>query len=205
MLFTRDGFEGVSMDDIAGQAGVSKATLYSRFASKEALFEGVVRARVESHPVVVPPDLSDRGDFRRTLESFGHRLMAILTHPGVRAMHRLLITHREQHPELLAIVHRNGPRRMQEEVAALLRRGHELGHVRVPDAMLAADQLVSMWKGMAQVAMEMGIAGPRTPAEGKRHVRACTGVLLRAYAVGEKSCAREGAVARDAAKVGRTE
>lgn len=181
-LFLRDGFEGVSMDDIAARAGVSKATVYSHFVSKESLFEGVVRARVESFPVVVPPDLSDRAAFRRAIESFGHRLLSILTNPGVHGMHRLLMAHRERHPELLAIVHRNGPRRMQTEVAALLTRGHEMGHLDVPDAMLAADQLLSMWKGMAHVALEMGVAGPRSAAEGRRHVKACTEVLFRAYA-----------------------
>lgn len=174
------------MEQIALEAGVSKATLYSHFDSKEALFEGMVRARIESYPVIVPPDLSDPGDFRHALEAYGHRLMSILTSPQVHIMHRLLMTHRERHPELLAIVHRNGPQRMHNEVAALLRRGHEAGHVNVPDAMLAADQLVSMWKGMAHVAMEMGIAGPRTPAQARRHVKVCADVLMKAYARGAR-------------------
>lgn len=37
-LFTRDGFEGVSVDQIAEQAGVAKGAVYHHFPSKEAIF-----------------------------------------------------------------------------------------------------------------------------------------------------------------------
>ena len=37
-VFMRDGYEGASVDDIAREAGVSKATLYSYFPDKRVLF-----------------------------------------------------------------------------------------------------------------------------------------------------------------------
>lgn len=37
-VFLRDGFEGASVDDIAREAGVSKATLYAYFPDKRVLF-----------------------------------------------------------------------------------------------------------------------------------------------------------------------
>ena len=43
-VFLRDGFEGASVDDIAREAGVSKATLYSYFPDKRLLFQEVARA-----------------------------------------------------------------------------------------------------------------------------------------------------------------
>jgi AcrR family transcriptional regulator len=42
-LFARDGFEAVSMQAIADEAGVSKPVLYSCYASKEELFEELLR------------------------------------------------------------------------------------------------------------------------------------------------------------------
>ena len=36
-LFSRHGFEGVSMRAVANEAGVSKSNIYHHFASKEAL------------------------------------------------------------------------------------------------------------------------------------------------------------------------
>ncbi|MEZ5686188.1 MAG: helix-turn-helix domain-containing protein, partial [Paracoccaceae bacterium] len=42
-VFLRDGFEGASVDDIAREAGVSKATLYSYFPDKRLLFMEVAK------------------------------------------------------------------------------------------------------------------------------------------------------------------
>lgn len=44
--FLACGFEGTSCEDIARAAGASKATLYARYANKEALFEAVVQRHV---------------------------------------------------------------------------------------------------------------------------------------------------------------
>ena len=42
-IFMRDGFEGASVDEIAREAGVSKATLYSYFPDKRLLFMEVAK------------------------------------------------------------------------------------------------------------------------------------------------------------------
>jgi TetR/AcrR family transcriptional repressor of mexJK operon len=41
-LFTTQGFDGTSMDAIAGLAGVSKLTVYSHYRDKERLFVAAV-------------------------------------------------------------------------------------------------------------------------------------------------------------------
>ncbi|MES2551318.1 MAG: helix-turn-helix domain-containing protein, partial [Pseudomonadota bacterium] len=46
-IFMRDGFERASVDDIAREAGVSKATIYAYFPDKQLLFLEV--ARCECH------------------------------------------------------------------------------------------------------------------------------------------------------------
>ncbi len=44
--FSERGFAATRLEDVAARAGVSKATVYLYFESKEALFEAVVRAAV---------------------------------------------------------------------------------------------------------------------------------------------------------------
>ena len=44
-VFHDKGFDGASMNDIARVAGVSKGTLYARYASKEPLFRAVLQER----------------------------------------------------------------------------------------------------------------------------------------------------------------
>jgi len=43
-LFTRQGFHGTNIREIAERAGVSQGAIYTYYSSKEAIFEGLVRA-----------------------------------------------------------------------------------------------------------------------------------------------------------------
>ena len=40
-MFLAEGFDRTSLDQIAQRAGVSKQTIYSHFADKEALFKAI--------------------------------------------------------------------------------------------------------------------------------------------------------------------
>jgi AcrR family transcriptional regulator len=46
-LFMRYGFRSVTMDEIAGQTGISKKTLYQFFEDKDALVEAVMHSELE--------------------------------------------------------------------------------------------------------------------------------------------------------------
>jgi AcrR family transcriptional regulator len=70
-LFARDGFEAVSMQAIADEAGVSKPVLYSCYASKEELFEELMRREerklwhMVEDSVPAPGALGDKEDLLR--------------------------------------------------------------------------------------------------------------------------------------------
>ncbi|MBP1880513.1 hypothetical protein A6R70_21580 [Agrobacterium rubi] len=48
-LFLAQGFERTSIDQIATTARVAKRTLYARFADKEAVFDAVVKRRIDNN------------------------------------------------------------------------------------------------------------------------------------------------------------
>src|SRR3954463_4560855 len=62
-VFTEKGFHGATMLDVAGRARASKATLYARYAGKEALFAALMawatRQGCESLEVIVPDEKLD--------------------------------------------------------------------------------------------------------------------------------------------------
>lgn len=49
LLFSRDGFDGSTMSQIARESGMSLKALYGVFPSKEELFEAVIADRYEQH------------------------------------------------------------------------------------------------------------------------------------------------------------
>lgn len=104
--FLACGFEGTSCEDIARAAGASKATLYARYANKEALFEAVVRRHVATlqTPVETIPALPLQGRLRHVGQGIlGHALQT-----DTLAMMRLVIATSNRTPLLAAEVNRIG-------------------------------------------------------------------------------------------------
>ena len=78
-VFAEFGFEGASMDQLAAAANTTRPTLYSRFGSKEALYERIVRdaADVFATSILrsydVPSELSVHDTVNRTVTAwFGY-------------------------------------------------------------------------------------------------------------------------------------
>ena len=61
-LFREDGFRGVTIEGVAGRAGVGKASVYRRYPTREALVVDAVRIRL-----CLIHDLVDTGDLRADL------------------------------------------------------------------------------------------------------------------------------------------
>jgi AcrR family transcriptional regulator len=104
--FLACGFEGTSCEDITRAAGASKATLYARYANKEALFEAVVRRHVATlqTPAETIPDLPLRGRLRHV----GQGILEHALQPETLAMMRLVIATSNRTPLLAAEVNRIG-------------------------------------------------------------------------------------------------
>jgi AcrR family transcriptional regulator len=70
-VFGRRGFHGVSMDDVAKEAGVTKPILYDHFSSKEALYLSLLDADAEALEERIRSALSaPTGNRERIRQSF---------------------------------------------------------------------------------------------------------------------------------------
>ena len=76
--FLAAGFGAVSMDAIAREAGVSKATVYAHFAGKEELFGAVIGRECERYFARVSADELDPLDVRGSLTVLGRRFLDLL-------------------------------------------------------------------------------------------------------------------------------
>lgn len=96
-LFLRDGFLATSMDAVTREAGVSKATVYAHFESKEKLFECLMRDGSEDALRSIPPLVRRGGDPATELLAFFEPLLALIFEGGY-AWNRMIIAEAERHP-----------------------------------------------------------------------------------------------------------
>jgi TetR/AcrR family transcriptional regulator len=69
-LFSSLGYEGVSMRQIAEEAGVSKANIYHHFSSKEALYLAIISESAGRLSALVENLAASEGDFHQRLLGF---------------------------------------------------------------------------------------------------------------------------------------
>ena len=140
-LFLRHGFLGVSMDDVAALASVSKQTLYKQFANKEALFVGVVQgmtgeasSRVQA--AMIEPD--DPAQVSAQLHAHAYRLLDIVLTPRLMQLRRLVIGEASRFPELGRALYDGGPGRSVAILAATFARWAERELLTLDDPAMAA-------------------------------------------------------------------
>lgn len=166
-VFLRDGFEGASVDDIAREAGVSKATLYSYFPDKRLMFIEVFRAELIS-------DASDTSAFldvdlpvQQVLPFIVQKISAsVVSQEGVR-VYRVSIGEAERFPALAREYYDAGPGQLREQLGDYFRRCVERGELEISDFELAADQLIEL--ASASIQDRAALLGPE--AVDKDHLR----------------------------------
>lgn len=181
-MFTQLGFDRVSMDQIAAEAGVSKLTVYSHFGDKDTLFV----AAVESHcDTSLPSSLfepSPATPLRERLLVIARAFYSMISSPEAVAGHRMLCTPQMATSPLPKLFWEAGPMRVQGDFAALLRRRVDAGELAIADVPRAASQFFTLLKGEPHACLVFGCAQPGE-AEIEDHLAATIDLFLRAYAV----------------------
>jgi len=176
-LMFAHGVESVSMEQVAAAAGVSKVTVYGHFGDKLSLFEAVVRQQAEWLTAGLP----EEGPLADRLIAFGQRLLGFLMAPERLAADRLLRQQAMRHPELGRRFFNAGPGRLRDDLAAVLATAVRAHHIDADDPALAAEDLISLWKGFLE--LESHYQGRPAPGAEELRRRAARGVevFLRAY------------------------
>ena len=106
-VFLEHGFAGSSLERIADRASASKATLYSRYANKEALFSEVVKRNVErSMRLIQETPRSDSLLERLTLVT--RTLVTRLLSEEVIGLTRMVVADAPRFPALAQLTHEAG-------------------------------------------------------------------------------------------------
>lgn len=179
-LFVAHGFDGVSMDTIAGEAGVSKLTVYSHFGDKHTLFgEAIASKCCEQMPDALFASPFE-GDYRQHLREIARAFFGLITSHEALAMHRMM-----QMPgtdvRLQELFWNAGPARVQAAFAHYLAHCVERGELRIPDVHRAATQFFALLKGEMHMKMMCGLCVAPDPQDIETHIDATVDLFLRAH------------------------
>ncbi len=149
--FLQSGFGAVSMDTIAREAGVSKATVYAHFAGKEELFGAVIGSECERYLADFSAAELDPCDVRASLTVLGRRFLELVLSPEGIALHRIILGEVTRFPLLGEVFWRAGPERQRVQIEAFLRSAAASGTLSFRDTRLAAEQFLSLVRGEIQL------------------------------------------------------
>jgi AcrR family transcriptional regulator len=159
----------LSMERIAREAGVGKATVYRRWPGKNALMLDVMRSLDAPSPP--PAGVSVRDDLVALLEFLRRRGLAKRN----SAVLRTVVSHVQSQPDLWAEYHRTVVRARHQALLTVLRRGMANGEIRTDhDIETVADlfvgpmlarALLHEWRelpvGLAEDIVDMVLEGVR--------------------------------------------
>lgn len=180
-LFAHEGFNGVSMDQIAAEAGVSKLTVYSHFGDKDALFAAAVQAKCEE---MLPDTLFQielKGSLREQLKAIAHAFFGLITSDEAISTHRMMMVPGNIDDKLKQTFWEAGPQRTHDAFATLLQARVDQGELDIPDVAVASVQFFTLIKGEVHARMTCGLCRQPGRSDANRHIDASVDMFLRAY------------------------
>jgi AcrR family transcriptional regulator len=181
VVFMRDGFEGASVDDIARQANVSKATLYSYFPDKRLLFAEVSKfeclrqadAAFEVIDTTAPP--------RLVLTTAGWRMVGFVTSDFGISVFKICTSESDRFPQLGQQFYMSGPRLVRDRLVDYLTEAVGRGELIIDDLEFSADQFLELTKAYIHPRIICGIQRKFTKAELTKGVDGAVDMFLARY------------------------
>lgn len=181
VLFSEHGFDGVSMDQIAQSAGVSKLTVYSHFGDKEGLLSAVVRSYCEQEMPMELFEPSPEVPLEPRLQAIAQAFYAMVSCPQAIAGHRMLCAPHAMTPHLARLFWEAGPERIQRGLSDLLKRRVDAGELAIDDTDLASAHFFALLKGEPHARLMIGFPADMDEAATLRHLQSVVDLFLRAY------------------------
>ena len=179
--FNEHGLERANVDAIAADAGVSKMTVYNNFGSKEGLFQAVVRDRTATVVADVPgAGPLDPDQPEKALLAIGARFLALARGDDALGALRSVYGVAGAQTEACRAFYKEGPERVNGELAAYLRRAHSAGTLKVRNPLQAADLFLSMFLGSGHIRGLLKLEMPDS-RENRALLREAVRVFLAAY------------------------
>jgi AcrR family transcriptional regulator len=182
-VFTEKGFHGATMLDVASRAHASKATLYARYPSKEALFEALMAWGTRQGTDALDAIAADETlDPLTALHRFAAQLLALMLQPKKLALFRIAVAEGNRLSAVgrtySAFTRDHGMERVRAIVARLLKQGL----IEIDDRAEFGHSFIGLLQGELFMRALLGTTPSPGREEVDRHARRSVTRLMRAYA-----------------------
>jgi len=181
-VFLTDGFEGASVDDIAREAGVSKATLYSYFPDKRLLFMEVAHSECARH-ATQQLDIPAGSSPRQVLTQVARHILRVILSDVGQKIYRICVAETERFPDLGREFFASGPKVEREKFKEYLQAATARGELRIEDFDLAAEQWAALLRMDLFPRMIFNLRDSVTDSEINRVAEGAVDMFLACYGV----------------------
>lgn len=164
-VFMREGFEGASVDEIARDAGVSKATLYSYFPDKQALFLAVLQGECDIQKRASMDIEFQQRSVPDALHHIASCMLSFFLSDEGLSIFRVCVAEAQRFPEIGRAFYDTGPRTAIAQLAGYLRSEKAAEVLNIDDPERAADTFMQLCRSDLMLRRLMGVASVPTPEE----------------------------------------
>lgn len=180
-LFREHGYGATSMDAVARDADVSKATLYVYFSGKRELFAAVIAEEGDRNSRPLLAGEAGQEELRTKLLRFGRTILDLLLAPETVATYRMVVAEASRSPELGRTYYENGAARLLARLQELFAAAMSSGKLRKAHPRRAAEQFVGLIRGDLQLRALLGVDLELGEMQQDAVVRAGVDTFCRAY------------------------
>lgn len=182
-VFMAHGFSAATTDMIQQAAGVSKATVYAHYRTKEALFIAVVDAECERFIASIRALQLNAAQPDELLLALARAYLEIVLSPAGLDLFRVVIADAPRFPELARKFYLAGPHTLSEIVAAHLDTAAEQGQLdfSAVGRDVAASLFVNLVRGELQLQSLTHPGSVPSAAQRDLWARAAVRTFVRAY------------------------
>jgi len=174
--FVEYGFDGTTMESVATAAGITKRTLYAKYADKHALFAAVIPQALAEMPFLgVALEVPD-GDLDRSLRQMARQIVERLVDPKAVKLRRLALLEADRIAELDPVEGADLWSTSLLSIVELLASHAESGEIVADNPEVAADLFLAMVAGSPTIWADFGLF--RSPEELDRHITNAVDLFL---------------------------
>ena len=174
--FVDNGFEGTTIEAVAAAAGITKRTLYAKYADKQALFAAVIPRALADMPFLgVAIEVPD-GDLTNSLCQLARQIIERLVDPTAVRLRRLAMLEADRIAELDPVEGADMWSTSLLSIVHLLATHAEAGEIVADDLEVAADLFLAMVAGGPTVWADFGLF--RSTEELERHIARAVDLFL---------------------------